>query len=149
MTKMIAPEQTTVKHENSVEAPAPFRPEGNGLGVNPARRSGRILARTWQSHLRAVAENPDAAIERHAELIKQRAVGYALFMAGKPAKVCRDSDQWGGWLKAQAEYKTGRFASYSTGEVDTADFTPAQRLGYRSALALQSGLQEVADALPA
>ena len=137
---MIAEQQTTVKNQNS-DAPAQtFRPEGNGLGVNPARRSGRILARAWQSHLQAMLDHPAEFEEYRANLSKQRAIGYALYMAGKPASACRDRLQWGGWLQAQSEYKTGRFASYSTGPVDTADFTPAQLLGYRSGLAFQNGL---------
>lgn len=132
---MIAQPETAVK-------PPTFRPEGTGLGTNPARQSGRMVRATWDTHLSLVASLPAEDIaEYQSELHQERRTGYARFIAGQAARSCANSKQWGGWLQAQGEYQRGRWASYSTSPQCQESMTHAERQGYQSGLAHQRRME--------
>lgn len=124
--------------------PAAFHPEGTGLGVNPARHSGRIVTRTWYAHQRLVNDTPsEVVLEQLQELRRERRVGYAKFLAGQSTAFCANQSEWGGWLQAQGEYKAGRFASYSPDSQCPKSMTPAHLSGYHSGLAHQRKMEAV------
>ncbi len=134
----------SIQPVNTPTAPAPrqFRPEGSGLGINPARQSGRMVRATWDTHLSRIASIPTENIEAYqAELHQERRTGYARFIAGQSARSCANNLQWGGWLWAQKEYKAGRFASYSPSPQCQESMSQAERQGYQSGLAHQRRME--------
>ncbi len=132
----------TIQPVNTQPAIRQYRPEGNGLGTNPARQSGRMVRATWDAHQRLVASLPAETIQEYQnELHQERRTGYARFIASQPAKSCANTHQWGGWLQAQGEYKRGRFASYSTTPQCQERMTQAERQGYQAGLAHQHRME--------
>lgn len=130
-----------VSTATEAQSASPIRPERSGVGVNPNRRSGRIVRNTWDAHERLVRDNPDAVIAYHEQVVAERATGYDLYVAGQSAHACANRTQWGGWLLAKGEYEDGRRSSWSTSPLDTASMTAAQRLGYQDGIAFRSGLE--------